>query len=62
MFFRLKKNKKFFQCCIDNNLEMCRLLLRYGANPNSRDTELWTPLHASATCHHTEMCKILIDQ
>ncbi|CAH8667150.1 unnamed protein product [Heterobilharzia americana] len=40
---------------------MCRLLLRYGANPNSRDTELWTPLHASATCHHTEMCKILID-
>ncbi|VDP98572.1 unnamed protein product [Trichobilharzia regenti] len=40
---------------------MCRLLLRYGANPNSRDTERWTPLHAAATCHHTEMCKLLID-
>ncbi|VDP67057.1 unnamed protein product [Echinostoma caproni] len=47
-------------CCIDNTPEMCRLLLRFGANPNARDTERWTPLHAAATCHHTELCAILI--
>ncbi|VDK72584.1 unnamed protein product [Dibothriocephalus latus] len=49
------------QCCIDDNQEMCRLLLRFGADVNARDTELWTPLHAAATCCHTDLCKLLID-
>lgn len=49
------------QCCIDNSPEMCRLLLRFGANVNARDTELWTPLHASATCCHADICKVLIE-
>ncbi|VDK41215.1 unnamed protein product [Taenia asiatica] len=49
------------QCCIDNNQEMCRLLIRFGADVNARDTELWTPLHAAATCCHADLCKLLID-
>lgn len=40
------------QCCIDNNADMLRLLLDYGANVNAQDSEKWTPLHAAATCGH----------
>ena len=39
---------------------MLKLLLEYGANVNARDSELWTPLHAAATCGHTHLCKHLI--
>ncbi|XP_064611198.1 protein phosphatase 1 regulatory subunit 16A-like isoform X2 [Liolophura sinensis] len=49
------------QCCIDNSEEMLQVLLQYGANVNARDTELWTPLHAAATCGHINLCKYLID-
>ncbi|KAL3315424.1 hypothetical protein Ciccas_005943 [Cichlidogyrus casuarinus] len=49
------------QCCIDNNKELCQLLLRYHANVNARDSEQWTPLHAAATCGQEEICQLLID-
>lgn len=50
------------QCCIDNNSEMLKLLLDYGANVNSQDSERWTPLHAAATCGHLNLVKILINR
>ncbi|XP_029468099.1 protein phosphatase 1 regulatory inhibitor subunit 16B [Rhinatrema bivittatum] len=50
------------QCCIDNFEEIIKLLLNHGANVNARDNELWTPLHASATCGHINLVKILIQQ
>nr|CDS29831.2 protein phosphatase 1 regulatory inhibitor [Hymenolepis microstoma] len=49
------------QCCIDNNLDMCILLLEKHANVNAKDNEQWTPLHAAATCGNKELCGILID-
>ncbi|KAH9281709.1 Protein phosphatase 1 regulatory inhibitor subunit 16B [Echinococcus granulosus] len=49
------------QCCIDNNVEMCNLLLENNANVNAKDNELWTPLHAAATCGNKELCGILIN-
>lgn len=49
------------QCCIDNLEEMLRLLVERGANVNARDTELWTPLHAAATCGHVRLCRYLCD-
>ncbi|XP_017776693.1 PREDICTED: protein phosphatase 1 regulatory inhibitor subunit 16B isoform X2 [Nicrophorus vespilloides] len=48
------------QCCIDNNESMLLLLLEYGANANSEDSEKWTPLHAAATCGHLKLVRILI--
>ncbi|XP_069099881.1 protein phosphatase 1 regulatory inhibitor subunit 16B isoform X1 [Pleurodeles waltl] len=48
------------QCCIDNFEEVIKLLLNHGANVNSKDNELWTPLHAAATCGHINLVKILI--
>ncbi|KAL1129233.1 hypothetical protein AAG570_013762 [Ranatra chinensis] len=48
------------QCCIDNNEEMMKLLLEFGANVNAEDSEKWTPLHAAATCGHLHLVKHLI--
>ncbi|XP_013393458.1 protein phosphatase 1 regulatory inhibitor subunit 16B isoform X2 [Lingula anatina] len=48
------------QCCIDDYEEMARLLIDFGANVNARDSELWTPLHAAATCAHIHLCALLI--
>ncbi|KAL5103364.1 Protein phosphatase 1 regulatory inhibitor subunit 16B [Taenia crassiceps] len=48
------------QSCIDNNVEMCNLLLENNANVNAKDNELWTPLHAAATCGNKDLCGILI--
>lgn len=50
------------QCCIDNNIEMLKLLLDYGANVDAQDSDKWTPLHAAATCGHLELVKILISR
>ncbi|XP_054286239.1 protein phosphatase 1 regulatory subunit 16A-like isoform X2 [Macrosteles quadrilineatus] len=48
------------QCCIDDNEEMMKLLLQYGANVNAEDSEKWTPLHAAATCGHLHLVRYLI--
>ena len=48
------------QCCIDNYEEMVKILLDRGANVNAQDNELWTPLHAAATCGHAGLVKVLI--
>ncbi|KAH9503466.1 hypothetical protein Btru_068005 [Bulinus truncatus] len=50
------------QCCIDDNEEMLKLLLEYGANVNACDSEMWTPLHAAATCGHVNLCRHLIER
>jgi len=39
-----------------------KLLLEHKANVNARDSELWTPLHAAATCGHLQLCRLLIAQ
>lgn len=48
------------QCCIDDNEEMMKSLLEFGANVNAEDSEKWTPLHAAATCGHLHLVKYLI--
>lgn len=48
------------QCCIDDFVEMVQCLLDAGACVNACDSELWTPLHAAATCGHTRLVQLLI--
>jgi len=50
------------QCCIENLEDMTRLLVERGANVNARDSEMWTPLHAAATCGHLRICRYLCDR
>jgi len=38
------------------------VLVDAGANVNARDTEMWTPLHAAATCGHLGLCRYLCEQ
>lgn len=49
------------QSCIDDFLDVARCLLDAGANVNACDSELWTPLHAAATCGHTDLVQMLIE-
>ncbi|XP_069738981.1 protein phosphatase 1 regulatory subunit 16A [Phaenicophaeus curvirostris] len=50
------------QCCIDDAGEVVSALLEAGADVNARDTELWTPLHAAATCGHLGLVRLLIQR
>ncbi|KAG9332092.1 hypothetical protein JZ751_015868 [Albula glossodonta] len=48
------------QCCIDDFVDMVQCLLDAGAAVNACDSELWTPLHAAATCGHTGLVQLLV--
>lgn len=48
------------QCCIDDFVEIVQCLLDAGASVNACDSELWTPLHAAATCGHTGLVQLLV--
>ncbi|KAM9304465.1 protein phosphatase 1 regulatory subunit 16A [Morus bassanus] len=48
------------QCCIDDYGDVVTALLEAGADVNARDSELWTPLHAAATCGHLRLVQLLI--
>ncbi|NXW11817.1 PP16A phosphatase, partial [Fregetta grallaria] len=48
------------QSCIDDYGDVVTVLLEAGADVNARDGELWTPLHAAATCGHLRLVQLLI--
>ncbi|NXC22759.1 PP16A phosphatase, partial [Corythaeola cristata] len=50
------------QCCIDDCGEVVAVLLDAGAAVNARDSELWTPLHAAATCGHLRLVQLLLQR
>ncbi|KAL8179207.1 UNVERIFIED_CONTAM: hypothetical protein K2H54_061701 [Gekko kuhli] len=48
--------------CIDENLDMVKFLVEYGANVNQQDNEGWTPLHAVASCGYLNIAEYLISR
>ncbi|XP_015680459.1 protein phosphatase 1 regulatory subunit 16A [Protobothrops mucrosquamatus] len=50
------------QCCIDDYGQIVELLLEAGADANACDSELWTPLHAAATCGHLALVGLLVQR
>ena len=45
------------QACIDENLDMVKLLCEKGANIEARDNEGWTPLHAAASAGNIDIAQ-----
>ncbi|KAM6209082.1 LOW QUALITY PROTEIN: protein phosphatase 1 regulatory subunit 16A [Sarcoramphus papa] len=50
------------QCCIDDYGDVVTVLLEAGADVNAHDSELWTPLHAAATCGHLRLVQLLVQR
>ena len=48
-------------CCFAGSSKCVRLLLSLGADPNCRDEDRWTPLHAAATGGHVDVVRMLVD-
>ena len=46
----------------DGKLEIAKILIKYGADVNSRDNEGWTPLHWAAPNHGlVDILRLLLD-
>ena len=45
----------------DDILELARLLLEHGANPNARKKTMYTPLHSAALHGRLEIAQVLLD-
>lgn len=50
------------KACIDECEDIVELLVGYGADIDSEDRELWTPLHASAACENFPMVQYLVEK
>ncbi|XP_061297145.1 protein phosphatase 1 regulatory subunit 16A-like [Pezoporus flaviventris] len=50
------------QSCIDDCGPVVTALVDAGADVNAVDSELWTPLHAAATCGHLGLVQLLIQR
>lgn len=47
----------FIQCCIDDDLNMLKVVVKHGGNVNGTDYEGWTPLHAATSCGYAHIVK-----
>jgi len=45
----------------NDNPEVSRLLIKYGANVKAIDNDGWTPLHRAAYCNDPEASRLLIE-
>ena len=47
------------QAALDGNLPVVRILARFGADLNCRDTDSWTPLHAACSMGHHHVARFV---
>lgn len=47
--------------CREGHLSVVKQLLRFGANPNSKDRIHWTPLHEAAFWNHLSVVYCLVE-
>ena len=48
--------------CTNGDLEICRILLRHGADIQAKTTDLNTPLHTAIFSCNTHLAELLIKQ
>ena len=48
------------QCCVNEDVEGVKQLLQLGADINTQDNDLWTPLHVAAACGSKEIVELLL--
>lgn len=49
------------QAVIDDNIDAVEFLLAFPVDLDATDNEGWTPLHAAASCGHTNIAQLLIE-
>ncbi|XP_074655356.1 notch-regulated ankyrin repeat-containing protein-like [Tubulanus polymorphus] len=49
------------QCCIEGNLELVKLLLKFGADVRLANIDGWSPLHVAAYGGHKKIADCLIN-
>ena len=49
------------QCGLVDNIVAAKLLIAGGADVNSRDKELWTPLHIASAFSRVEIVHLLLE-
>jgi ankyrin repeat protein len=54
-------NQEMQNCIVENNLRAVKLLLEFGANPNSQTQDGWTLLHDAAMYGRIEIAQALIE-
>ena len=50
-----------FQCGMVDNVIAAKILIGSGADTNSRDKELWTPLHIASAFSRLEIVQLLLE-
>lgn len=48
------------RACYNNNVEITKILLKYGANVDARTEYLWTPLHSAVKWSSAECAALLL--
>lgn len=48
------------RACYNNNVDIAKLLLQYGADVNARTVDQWTPLHSASKWSNAECVALLL--
>lgn len=52
---------ELYRACYNGNFNLAKQLLEAGVDPNCRDEDEWTPLHAACAQGHRDIAQLLVD-